>query len=361
MPALLFQPQKADFSTPIADDFILHQMPSANGNYVKVYLYTFHLFYNAKYGNMTTGFSTRDIASALSMLESDIMQALQYWHDQSALTLKQDGEQIWISFPPARTIPPSAPDPLGTPSDHAKVVRVEHKPSYSPEEISIYQQNPTIKDLFTTASRLLGEQFSFPNLSLLFSFYDYYRLPVNVIKFMIEHCIQSGNRSLRYMEKVAQDWSDRGITTVEAAKSYVKRFEVYRPIMKTLGIADRKPSEQEIEIMERWIYQYGLSMELILEAASRTVRKTGKPSFKYMESILKSWTENRVRTLEDVSRLDEAFAAKRAAGSAGTNDPSPVNTRQPKGAFHTYNNRTDWDFDSIEKQAQNQLYAQDRP
>ena len=353
MPALLFQQQNADFATPIADDFILNQMPSANGNYVKVYLYVFHHFFKT-----TSGFSTRDAASALGMLESDVIQALQYWHDKKALTLTLDGEQLWLSFPSYRSTPPSDPDPKGSSSpERTKVVRVEHKPTYSPEEISMYEQNPLIKDLFATASRLLGEQFSFPNLSLLFSFYDYYRLPVPVIKFLLEYCIQGGNRSLRYMEKVAQDWSDRGIVTVEAASCYVKRFDVYRPIMKAMGIAERQPSEQEIEIMERWLYQYGLSMELILEAAGRTVRKTGKPSFKYMDSILKSWADNRVRTLEDVSRLDEAFAAKRAAGNAPASSSVP---RTPKGTFHTYSSRSDWDFDSIEKRAQNQLYSQER-
>lgn len=330
-------------------------MPSANGNYVKVYLYVFHHFLRAA-GNPSTGFSTKDTASALGMLESDILQALQYWHEQQALTLIRDGEQLVLSFPPFHNSVPTDPDPKGSNPDLTKVVRVEHKPTYSPEEIGVYEQNPMIKDLFATASRLLGEQFSFPNLSLLFSFYDYYRLPVNVIKFLMEHCIQNGNRSLRYMEKVAQDWSDRGITTVEAAKSHIKRFDTYRPILKAFGITSRQPSEQEIDMMERWLYQYGLSLDLVVEAATRTLAKTGKPAFNYADSILKNWADQKVRTLEDVSRIDEAFASKQAAGSSA---PSPLTPRQAKGTFHTYNTR-DWDFDSIERRAQNQLYSQDR-
>ena len=356
MPALLFQHQKADFATPIADDFILNHMPLANGNYVKVYLYVFHHFLRA-YGSSDSGFSTKDTASALGMLESDIMQALQYWNERQVLKLTQDGEQLWLSFPPYHGSAPIDPDPRENNSDLAKVVRVEHKPSYSPEEISIYEQNPVIKDLFATASRLLGEQFSFPNLSLLFSFYDYYRLPVNVIKFLIEYCTQNGNRSLRYMEKVVQDWSDRGITTVEAAKAHIKRFDVYRPILKAFGITSRQPSEQEIEIMERWLYQYGLSLDLVVEAATRTLAKTGKPAFNYAESILKNWSDNQVRTLEDVSRMDDAFASRQAANNSAS---SPLPPRQPKGTFHTYNTR-DWDFDSIERHAQSQLYTKDRP
>ena len=356
MPALLFQQPKADYATPIADDFILNHMPTANGNYVKVYLYVFHHFLRSN-ANSAADFSTKDTASMLGLLESDVMQALHYWNDKKVLQLTQDGEQLWLSFPPYHSCVPTDPDPNDPGTDSSKVVRVEHKPTYTPEELNIYEQNPVIKDLFTTASRLLGEQFSFPNLSLLFSFYDYYRLPVNVIKFLMEYCIQNGNRSLRYMEKVAQDWSDRGIATVEAARSHLKRFDVYRPVLKAFGITSRQPSEQEIEIMERWLYHYGLSMDLITEAATRTLSKTGKPAFNYAESILKSWYEQQVRTLDDVSRLDTAFASKQQA-AVGT-APSPLTPRQPKGTFHTYNTR-DWDFDSIERRAQNQLYSQDR-
>ena len=93
----------------------------------------------------------------------------------------------------------------------------------------------------------------------------------------------------------------------------------------------------------------------MVEAASRTLSKTGKPAFNYAESILKNWADRQVRTLEDVSRLDDAFISKQAAGNA---TPSPLTPRQPKGTFHTYNTR-DWDFDSIERRAQNQLFTQD--
>lgn len=346
MPALLFQNPESGFTTPIPDDFILNHMPAANGNYVKVYLYVFHHYFRAK-----ASCSTKDIAMALGLLESDVLQALQYWHEKRILVLRQDGDQLWLSFTLPSPTPPSGPS--GQSSDRSKVVRVERKPGYSPEEIGIYGQNPLIQDLFDYASRLLGEQFSFPNLSLLFSFYDYYRLPIEVIKFMIQHCVENGNRSLRYMEKVAQDWADQGITTVEAAKSYVRRFEVYRPILRALGVSDRKPGQAETEAMDRWLYQYKQSLELILEAAARTLRKTGKPSFKYMDSILRSWSQQQVQTLDDVARADEAFAAQRQAGAANT-AASPT----PKGAFHTYSRRSDRDYGNLEKQAQDQLYTQ---
>lgn len=356
MPVLLFQKKQTDLSTPIANEFILQQMPAANGNYVKVYLYVFFHFYQSQVldsGAQIPEFSTKITAETLGLLESDVMQALQYWHNQKALTLSQNGEQLWLSFPSEHTAPPTDPAKHND-EQPAKVVRVEHKPTYSPEEIGMYQENPTIQDLFSTASHLLGEPLSFPNLSILFSFYDYYRLPVDVIKFLMQYCVQGGNRSLRYMEKVAQDWSDHNITTLDAALTYVKRFDVYRPIMKCLSISDRKPSENEIEYMERWIYQYGFSLEIVQEAATRTLQKTGKSNFKYMDSILKAWHEQGVRTFQDIARCDEAFAAQRSAAG----DPSST-AKTPKGNFHTYMKRSNLSYADIEKRAQELLHSDD--
>ena len=90
-------------------------------------------------------------------------------------------------------------------------------------------------------------------------------------------------------------------------------------------------------------------------------KKTGDKGlladYKDAESIIRKWTDQQVRTLEDVSRLDEVFASKQASGNSA---PSPLTPREPKGTFHTYNTRN-WDFDSIERHAQNQLYTQERP
>lgn len=340
MPALFFNQDQFNFQIPVSDQFILHDMPEANGNYVKVYLYVYRSFYRG-----VPDFSTAKAAEKLNMLESDVIQALTYWHKQGALSLHQDGEQLWISFAPQTPQPPKGTRSSAeekTPAPQTKVIRVERKPAYSPEEIELYSQNPTTRRLFQNAEALLGQPLGPSDMMILFGFYDYYRLPVDVIHYLIKTCVESGNRSFRYMEKVAEDWSDHQIDTIEAAQQYTARFKVYLPIFKALGVAYHTPSDVETEAVDRWLYQYNLSMDLILEAARRTFQKTGKPSFKYMEGILYPWYQQNVHTLDDVAALDDAYMKSRNTGtmaggmSSGRKGSYFVASKMPYYDYATY-------------------------
>ena len=357
MPDISFLRQNFISCTPIPDDFILRHMPAANGTYVKVYLYIYYHFLNA-----SQDFTTKSASKALGLIESDVLEALYFWASEGVLTIDAEDDHLRISFPSLTPPDPKPPAPKKEEPAEApagKVVRVEHKPSYTPEELAIYQNNPQIQRLFSVASEALGEILSFPNLSLLYSFYDYYRLPTDVVEYLVEYCAGNGNRSLRYMEKVAQDWADRGITTVDKAREHTKRFQVYRPIMKALGITGRNPSESDIRAMDRWIDQYRLPMELILEACRRTVAKTGQPSFHYAEGILADWHSKQLRSMEDVARSDETFARQRTAAAEAAG--SGAQRKAPgKNAFHSYPQRDDWDYEGLERMAREQLYSGER-
>lgn len=363
MPTLFFQQNTSMRHTPVADYFLLHQMPEANGDYVKVYLSIYHAYYRD-----LSDYSTAKAAESLRLLESDVMKALSYWDQKGALSLHQTKDQLWVTFPgdihksPIKAdfssgkgqaegrsacADPSSPEKDSAGKEPmAKVIKVEKAPSYSPEELEVYRRNPLIKDLFSYAQSLLGEPLSSANLSILFSFYDVYRLEIPVIKYLMEYCISNGNRSFRYMEKVAQDWASHQIDSLETARLYTQRFDIYRPLYKALGTSFHAPSEKESECVERWLYQYELPMELILEAARRTFAQIGKPNFNYMEGILKPWYQQGVKTLEDVAALDEAYQSRRAEAQS----PQPRQEKRSGIIFAAgmKNYENPWDDDEYE-------------
>lgn len=354
MPDITFSSNFHPGFIALSDEFILQHMPVANGTYVKVFLYAYH-----HYCNGTSGFSTRSIAEALGLIESDVLESLNYWQSKRLLQIEQGDTGMRISFNAGGTAPQPPkcktrrqdPAPKAEPAA-SKVVRVEHKPTYAPEELAIYQSNPQIQQLFNKAASSLGESLSFPNLSLLYSFYDYYRLPVDVIEYLIDYCISIGGRTLRYMERVAQDWSDQGIHSVTEAKEYVTRYTIYRPIMKALHMKGARPAAADLVFMDRWISEYQMPMELIIEACNRTFQRTGQASFNYADSILEDWYNRNIKTMEGVARADEAFSKSRI--------PSVQVSGNPKGSFHTYMTHDDWDFDAIERLAQQELYSAER-
>lgn len=69
---------------PVSTDFIENYMPKANGAYVKVYLLSLHL--SMSKGEMTTA----QMASILNLIESDVVNALDYWNKEGVLVYSND-------------------------------------------------------------------------------------------------------------------------------------------------------------------------------------------------------------------------------------------------------------------------------
>lgn len=60
------------------------------------------------------------------------------------------------------------------------------------------------------------------DMSLLFSFYDWLGLPMEVIELLLSYCTASGHTGMRYIEKVAIGWAEEGVNTVEKAAEYIE-------------------------------------------------------------------------------------------------------------------------------------------
>ena len=120
---------------------------------------------------------------------------------------------------------------------------------------------------------------------------------MDLLEYLIEYCVSKGSTSLHYIEKVGLEWHQDGIRTVKMAKSRTNTWNKnYYAILKAFGIRNRNPVPAETECMERWLKEYGFSMDIIIEACSRTVTQTGQPSFQYAEGILSSWKKQGVQT-----------------------------------------------------------------
>lgn len=312
MSALTFLEDSLSFVTPIPDTFIREHMPSANGVYVKVYLSVFHAYYHR-----LSDFSFDRIARELNILESEVLEALRHWNARGALRLSynkvEDTYRISFSSAPEDTPSPEDPKPTRKKAAKTNVIRVEQPPIYSPEEMSLYSQNEEISALFHEVSHILGTVLSQSHCCKIFSFYDYYRLPIDVIIYLVRYCTEHDHRDLRYIEKVAMNWSDNEIHSVEDAEKYVHRFDVYMPVLKAMHASSMIPTDEQSRLIDKWLLEYGMGMDVLVEAAERTYERTHKAQFSYMRSIIEHWHENGVKTMQDVFADDQTFASKGAS------------------------------------------------
>lgn len=333
-----FRITKAGYTpvTTVPDDFIENYMPLANGDYVKIYLYLLHCIKSEKMLSVST------LADLFQCTENDIKRALKYWESKKLLSMEEDlsGEITALSLTDGQTQEKSAP--VVQPAV-AQAVPIPEKHSYSAAETKAFKEHAEIKQLLFVCEQYIGKQLTRTDLETLLYFYDKLHFSTDLIEYLVEYSVSKNKRSLRYMETVALEWHKKGIQTVEEAKLDSKPFskECYL-VLKALGINNHDPLPAEVKYVERWMNEFGFTIDIILEACNRTIMQIHKPKFEYVDGILKAWKAAGVRHLADVDKLTAEHKNRASAKNQQKSD-KPFTTR-----FHNFEQHT-YDFEELEK------------
>lgn len=323
--------------TLISNSFIQNHMPSANGNFVKIYLYLVMLCQHAD----TAGNSSIDaLADCFECTESDILRALRYWQKEGLLSLEEtaDGKLCGIGLLPfpedstnteeASSSPaPSAVSLEETPASAAGENVSGSQPANQPQEpqirhytldeIAEFQKNPDIQEMLFVVETYIRHPFSENDINTILFWHEDLHFSAELIVYLVEYCVSKGHTNLRYLNKVALAWHEKKITSVEQAKSEAAvRSKAYYAVMKAFGITGRNLIDSETAMIRKWTKEYAFDLSLIQEACARTISSTGQSSFSYADSILTSWYNDKVHSLEDVKRLDATHQQKKKERAA---------------------------------------------
>ncbi|PNH20291.1 hypothetical protein B6K86_04680 [Lachnospiraceae bacterium] len=363
--------------TLVSNEFIDCWMPSANGEYVKVFLYL--LRHTGE--EITAG----GIAEALELTEGDVRRALSRWERQGLIRMEPAAGTQWES---ARIdSEEEAPEPrregdIGQETESRRGTEesaeqeqeeqeqeeqeqeAQEQEAQEQEEQGIgatdsvtlnpipdkggidfvkLRENEEFTQLLYVIQRYLSKIFSQTDNETIAYLYDVLELPADLLVYLAERCAQNRKTSLRYFESVALDWYRRGIRTTEQAKKSGGQYtaEVYG-VMRAFGLNGRDPGTEELRFIRSWYDGSGLSDELILEACSRTLIKIGKPSFPYADRIIKEWKNEGIRTKEDMERLETA----RAKDGKKNRGPAVKSGKSGGTRFNNFEQRND-DLDAL--------------
>lgn len=328
--------------TLLPDDFVDYYMPRANGDFVKIYLYLLRSIHaNDIHPTLSS------LADIFSCTEKDIIRALHYWEKAGLLSLAYaDKELDGIDLLPL---------PLNVTRQHADADNpIRKTASDQPAQISsvrlrALKSDEEAKQILFITEQYLGQPLSATDMRRILYFYDELHFPEDLIDYLVEYCVNKGARSLNYIEKVGLAWHHDGLCTLKDARAFTNAYKKnYFAIFKSFGIRNRNPIPEEQTDMDRWLTDYGFSLEIIQEAAARTIAKTGQPSFRYAEKILADWHEQGVHTLNDILPLDEKHKAEQHSGTTGSYSGKTGKKSDPSNRFNNFHQR-DYDFDELEK------------
>lgn len=277
---------------PIPRDFIEHIMPSANAAYVMVYLYVMFLASTNKTAK------TDEIAKKLGLIESDVINAIKYWNDKGIFS--GTGDTIIIKKSVDEEISPeTAKKPI--------------------EEISnIMTSDSALADLCAIAQEILGKTLANNDLETLYWFYDQLGFSPEVITMLLEYCVSMNKRNMKYIEKVAITWHENNITTMDEAQAYitgsVKNDEFISSLRNLFGINDRNLSKTENLYLKSWRDELKMSADMVGLAYEYCIIATGKLSFPYINTILKRWAEQGIKTIPEAEKDHESYKQSAASG-----------------------------------------------
>ncbi|HBM74053.1 MAG TPA: DNA replication protein DnaD [Clostridiaceae bacterium] len=307
--------------TPISNLFIDKYMPSADGNFVKVYIAG---LFESLYGS---GIKGEYLSKKLGLLESDIIKAWEYWESKGLVKITKLENSMSIQFI--------------NPSQTALEYENEFgEDRYSPDFIAKRMGDAKLKSMHDTIQELLGRIISPKEVSMYLSWIDDYGFSPEVIILLVEYCKSRNKMDFRYIEKVAMGWHDSKIATVDDAQKYIaqheKKYNDYRVVLDFLGLKENDLMKPQEEFLDKWFGTWKFSMDMVLEACKICSLRINEPNFNYIDGILSNWHKSGYKTLKDIEPQDSKKKTKN------------IKFKAPVTTFNSYDQRT-YDIKDLEK------------
>lgn len=379
--------------TVLSNKFIDEYMIKADGEYVKIYLLILRL------QGMGLPMDVDRLADHLELTRKDVLRALSYWEkegllqmgaaseatasgtgteiaDSTAASVKADDkvpgqmENSVVKADGARAMTPTTASAsikeVAVSISSPTITAVPEKNTLSPTEVENSMKDTDLERTIYMAETYIGRPFSTTELNSFCYINDQLHFSADLMEYLIEYCVTRGKKSVRYIESVAINWYQQGITSVKEAKEQSTLYaQNVFPIMKAFGISNRDPGSAELDYIKKW-NSLGLGTDIIIEACSRTLLATHQASFPYANKILEDWKRLGVRNTSDIKHLDDkhrsavsnSASASNSSGAGYSQGQTPGQIRKGTSGtasrksttanqFHNFEQRT-YDYNDLE-------------
>lgn len=201
-------------ATCISDDFLDKYLGTANGDYIKVYLYILR--------HRGEKYSVEAAADSLNLTDNDIERAVRYWEklgvfkSAEGITASSDEEEIKDDF--------SEKD--------SEALEIEREFSKAEEKIARLegtvddiQDDEEFKVVLFVAKQMLPTLPSIKQIEALKYMYKDLKMSSDVIEYLIEYCASVQKTTHKYMMAVAINWHEQGVSTAKQARDLIKSIE----------------------------------------------------------------------------------------------------------------------------------------
>ena len=196
-------------SISVSNLFIDEFLADANDAQIKIYLYLIRM---TGAGVATT---ISDMADKFNHTEKDVCRALRYWEKKGILSLDYDknGGIVGIRLhEPTQVKPNNGQLVVHTPGIT--------KPTYSIDELKSFKNRQETPQLIFLAETYFKKTLSANDIRSILFYTDELGFSVDLIDYLFQYCVDHKKSSFAYMDRVAIDWYENGISSVKSAKQH---------------------------------------------------------------------------------------------------------------------------------------------
>lgn len=289
-------------------------------------------------------FSESTIAQALSMHEADVRDSMQYWAETGVICRQEETllpsavQETAVQTEPSllpQELPSAVPEVPSTAAQETKSTALPVKKSGQKRALSRpskpdmkyltqrINEDESIAFLMNSVDEIFGRVTSNNDKETLLLIHEYDGLPVEVIIMLLQYAFSIGKGNMRYIEKMAINWADEEITTLEAADRKINRLNQQRDacyrMQKLFGVADRAPSEEEKTFADLWLNQWHFSEDMLKAAYDVCVGNKGKYIPRYIGTTLENWYSAGITQVSQIpqTKKSDGTSKKSAKGKGG--------------------------------------------
>lgn len=307
-------------NTPVPNFFIENYMCKENAIYCVIYIYLYK-----KYCEKDCNISLDSLAKKFGMNELEIKNCLDYWMEKKLIEYGNRNNNLCLKF-----------IFFGF-NEGEKEKNISDNLNY----IGFGKKNFAARSLFNFAQDMLGKYLDYNETRILLGLHNDFKLPFEVIKFLISYCVKNGKKNINYIEKVGISWADEKIFDLKTAKNKVDDVNNFFCEIKNALAINKLNSEQRKMILY-WHNNLGMEKSLIIEACNMTMMKIGIPNFNYIEKIILNWDKNGIRKLEDAKK----FVSEKKNKNDSERKMFCVNRKRKGLPSFEYKK---WNFDDLKK------------
>ncbi len=288
---------------PITNSFIEEDMPKANPLYVIIYIYLLKKYINKEEILLSLA------AEKLDILASDIIKCLNYWQNENLLKFTQDEDTLNITFFNNNLTKNNfAQTNTENIKQKDKLENIIENIEDNIDNIKNKIENKKIIDYFRIAENKLATTLTHDDRCKIADLIEFYGINKEVFAALLTYCKDKGKTKFRYIEKVAIDWLENDIDSIEKVEDYINMTDNdSKVIMNALGYYNRKPIDNQLKCIKRWLIDFKIPLDVVEFACKDAVMKVGTPNFGYINKIMENFKKEGVKTIAKAEELFKKY------------------------------------------------------